>query len=443
MFDESFLKTVDDYLSRIDGDFKEIYLKRSNGFVITKELDSETTADNCDAGAGLRIKRGGSWSFSHISTGDRDAMLSFLEQTAAGKQPEVIEKDKAGEEESAFAEPKERAGRSMASATEYLKNEGVSSFLSILRAGEEECVVVNSEGAMKSEKTSRMTFYAQTEVSNSNIGAKGADCMMEMKNPVEYSFDALCGKVVQESLRLAKVHLDARIAPEGEMPVVLESRAAGMLVHEAVGHILEADNHQVKGIGGLLGEMIASGSFSLVQNCKAGGLASFDDEGNMPSEQILIENGKVVSLLTDRRSADVLNMPMTGNARRENYNFEPLVRMWKIESPKGTASNEELLSDILIGLYIKRLSDGIVSLSRRHFVFPVAEGYLIRNGQIAEAVSNVEIAGATPDFLKRIVSVGSEREDGWGLCIKNNQTIWVGENIPSLKLAGVSVRASR
>jgi TldD protein len=441
MFDESFLQALRDELLKIDGDFKEVYLKRSKGFVVEKEADSETSDDISDCGAGVRVKRGDNWSFSHISANDPGRIISFIKEIASGPETRPSELEKNDKEEFETAEKREEARTLISDMAGRIEKEETTSFLAVLRTIREEFSIINSEGTLVSDQKDKTTFYAQTEIRHLNKNAKGAECIMERKSPGEISLSTLFNKVAEESLRLSKNHLEAKVSPEGEMPVVLGSKAAGMLIHEAVGHIFEADSHRKKHEGELPGKIISADCFSLYEKGPVRELASFDDEGNIPSGQTLIEKGRAAAMLTDRRSSQNLNIPMTGNARRENYRHEPLARMWRLECPCGEGSDEELFADIAIGLYIKRLSDGKVDLVRHDAVFPVAEGYLVRNGKIAEPVTNVEIAVKTPDFLMQIVSVGQEREDGWGLCIKNNQTAWVGESVPSLKMAVMQVRS--
>jgi TldD protein len=441
MFNEGFLQTIRDELLKIDGDFKEVYLKRSEGFVITKELDSEASDDIYDCGAGVRIKSGDHWSFTHISNGDPDRILSFTKDIASGAETKPSELGKNDKKESETPGNIEEAQTLLSEAAGRTKNKGASSFLGVLRTISEEYSIINSEGTLVSDKKNKTTFYAQTETHHLNNSAKGAECVMEMRSFPDISLKELVEKVADESLRLSKIHLEAKVSPEGEMPVVLASKASGMLIHEAVGHIFEADSHKKRHAVELPGKVISAGCFSLSEKGPVRELASFDDEGNTPSGQTLIESGRVAALLSDMRSSQDLNIPMTGNARRENYRYEPHTRMWRLESPIGKESDDELIAGINIGLYVKRLSDGKVDLIRHSVVFPVAEGYLIRNGKIAEPVKNVEIAAKTPDFLMQIVSVGREREDNWGLCIKKSQTLWVGESIPSLKLAKMQVRA--
>jgi len=440
MFDEAFLESVKNELAKIECDFSEAFLKRSTGLVISKEQDCETSESANDSGAGVRIRKGDDWSFSHVSTGDPDEILSFVKGIAAGKK--TVDPGSANICAGVDDPPEnsEEIQGLLSETADLMKERGASFFLGLLKAGTDEWSIISGEGNIVSDKKSRTTFYSQVAMRKSGRAAKGAECSMEMRPLSEIPLKEFVGRVAEESCRLSRIHLEAIVSPEGEMDVVLASKASGMIIHEAVGHIFEADNYKKGNAGEFLGTMIASDCFSLSEKGPADEFASFDDEGGKPTGQILIESGKAVGLISDLRTSRELDIPLTGNARRENHRFEPLPRIWRLESPAGEASDAELCSEMTIGLYIKRLSDGKVDMAKREAFFPVAEGYLVRDGRIAEAVTKVGIAVRIPDFLQSITAVGNEKESAWGLCVKRSQAVWTSESIPSLKLTKAQVR---
>jgi len=439
MFDDAFLNELKGELLKVEGDFREVYLKRTAGVVVSREQDCGTAEAAHDCGIGVRIRKNGEWSFSHLTTDDPGKMLSFVKSLASGEKPQDPGSVKicgAGEEE---PEGCVEIKALLAETAARMKEGGASFFLGLLKTGMEEVSIITGDGNIVSGSKSRTTFYAQSAVLEDGRAAKGAECAMEASSLSKIPIREFVMPVALESLRLSRIHLGAKHSPEGEVESVLSSRAAGMLVHEAVGHLFEADFRE-GGAEGLLGNYIASNRFTLLEKGPEPEFASFDDEGNSPSARPLIEEGRAVNLLTDVRSSLELELPVTGNGRRENHRFAPMPRVWKLDSPAGKGSDEELCSGITIGLYIKRLSDGKVDLKSGEAFFPVAEGYLVRDGKISESVTNAGISVGLPDFLMNIVAVGGEKEQAAGLCVKKSQAVWTSESIPSLRLSKLLVR---
>lgn len=440
MFDRSFLEHLRDELSKSGTDFGEVFLKRSTGTVITRENDDESVEALDDCGAGVRFRKGEKWSFSHITTGDPELISSFLKSVAAGKEPEKHGSMNISSKAEESLESAGDAAASLSSVASDVRERGASSFMGVLRRGSEEFSVITADGKIASDSRFRTAFYAQVLVRRDEKLAKGAECLMETSDLHDRPMKVLLERAAGESLRLSTIHLDAKVSPEGEMEVVLSGRAAGMAVHEAVGHLFEADCYNREEMKGFIGAKVAAGSFSLVEKGPDADFASIDDEGNVPSEQLLIGNGKATGLLSDLRRSLDLGIGVTGNARRENHRHEPLPRIWRLESPAGKGTDEELCSEINIGLYVKRFSDGKVNRAKGEAFFPVAEGYLVRDGRIAEPVTNSGVSLKIPAFLKKISATGSEREETRGLCVKRSQAVWTCESIPSLRLSKVVVR---
>lgn len=440
MFDDAFLQTIKEELLKIDGDFREAFLKRTSGLVVSRENDCGTAENADDCGIGVRVRRGSEWSFSHLTSGDPDRLVSFVKDIAAGR-----ETDRPGdamicpgveEDPGNCGEARELLSRT----AEEMKEKGARFFLGLLKAGTDERAVVARDGGILSEDRCRTTYYAQSAMLEPGKAAKGAECAMETRALSGAALEGMIKSVSEESLRLCRVHLEAKVSPEGKMDVVLSGGAAGMFIHEAVGHLFEADNPQMTAAVGNPGEMIAPAFFSLLEKGPSAEIASFDDEGNRPSVVTLIESGRAAGLLTDARTSAGLGIAATGNGRRENHRFAPLPRAWMLDCPAGEGNDSELCSDITIGLYIRRLSDGKVDLKKMEAFFPVAEGYLIRDGKVSDPVTNVGITVSTPAFLKDIVAAGSEKKETRGLCVKRSQAVWTGESIPSLRLSKVVVR---
>lgn len=237
----------------------------------------------------------------------------------------------------------------------------------------------------------------------------------------------------------ALLMLDAQKAPGGRMPVVLSSEAGGTMIHEAVGHGLEAD----LAMGGLsvysgkIGEQIASPLVSVVDNPtipgKRGSYA-IDDEGIITGETVLVEEGILKNYLFDRLQAIKNSSRSTGNGRRESYRQRPIPRMSNTIISPGETSPGEIIRSVTRGLLVKKMGGGQVNTVTGDFVFEVSEGYLIKNGKIGEPVRGATLTGNGPEILEMIDLVGTDLGYGIGTCGKDGQGVPVADAQPTLRI---------
>ncbi len=231
----------------------------------------------------------------------------------------------------------------------------------------------------------------------------------------------------------------------GDVPVVIEGGWGGVWLHEAVGHLLEADT-----IGPYsadrIGERVASEDVTIIDDGtyeRGRGTALFDDEGFPMERTVLIENGVLRSLMTDRRQAARLGLPRTGNGRREGYRSEPAVRMTNLFLAGGRAAPDALLADVKKGVYVRTVGRGRVYPQDDRFSFHVVEGYLIEAGRRTRPVTNMNISGRPSKMLESIVGISDEvRVDpARGVCRKADQTVPVSVGTPTVLVNTLTVRA--
>lgn len=254
---------------------------------------------------------------------------------------------------------------------------------------------------------------------------------------------------VDKTIRQAKVKITAKPAPAGTMDVVTGPGWTGVLLHEAIGHGLEADFH-AKGssvFNGMIGRDIANEHVTVVDDATVHsrrGSLSYDDEGTPAQNTTLIENGKLVGLMTDRQSARLTGLPLTGNGRRESYRSKVMPRMTNTVMQNGPHSRAEMIENVQDGIYAADFGGGQVDITSGQFVFEVSEAYRIRNGKIEEPVKGATLIGKGADALKQIKMVGndSELDNGIGICGKDGQSVPVGVGQPSLWIQGVTVGGS-
>ena len=250
----------------------------------------------------------------------------------------------------------------------------------------------------------------------------------------------------REAARTALLQLGAVPAPAGEMEVVLGPGWPGVLLHEAVGHGLEADFNRKKtsAFAGLIGEKVASSKVTVVDNGTIAGRRgslNVDDEGNPTQETVLIENGVLRGYLSDKLSARLMGMPNTGSGRRESYQAIPMPRMTNTYMLNGEDDPADILRSVKRGLYAVNFGGGQVDITNGKFVFTASEAYLIEDGVVTAPVKGATLVGNGPEALKYVSMVGNDLalDEGIGTCGKAGQSVPVGVGMPTIKLDRMTV----
>jgi len=250
----------------------------------------------------------------------------------------------------------------------------------------------------------------------------------------------------REAARQAIVQLSAQEAPAGEMEVVLGPGWPGILLHEAIGHGLEADFNRkgISAFSGRIGQRVASEICTVVDDgtmpSRRGSL-NVDDEGAPTQKTVLIENGVLRGYLQDRLSAAVMKATGTGNGRRESYEHIPMPRMTNTYMLAGNEDPQDIIRSVKRGLYASYFGGGQVDITNGKFVFSASEAYLIEDGKITAPVKGATLIGDGPSVLTRVTAVGNDLQldPGIGTCGKDGQSVPVGVGIPTLKISRLTV----
>ncbi len=307
-------------------------------------------------------------------------------------------------------------------------------------------LVVASDGtfAEDSQPLARMNVscIAKTEIlsgrgSSGGGGRVALDFFFGEKTPEYFA---------KEAARQAILQLDAREAPAGEMEVVLGPGWPGVLLHEAVGHGLEADFNRKKtsAFAGLVGRRVASEKCTVVDNgtmpWRRGSL-NVDDEGQPTQETVLIENGILKGYISDKLSARLMGISDTGNGRRESYEHIPMPRMTNTYMLPGDDAPEDIVKSVKHGIYAVNFGGGQVDITNGKFVFSASEAYMIEDGKITAPIKGATLIGNGPDVLTRVSMVGNDLQldEGVGTCGKDGQSVPVGVGIPTIKVDRLTV----
>ena len=275
---------------------------------------------------------------------------------------------------------------------------------------------------------------------NGYTGTGGRDTLLSFLKPEVWKSAA------SEALRIAKVNLNARPAPAGVMDLVLGPGWPGILLHEAIGHGLEADFNRKKtsAFSDLMGKTIAAPGVTVFDDGtipNRRGSITIDDEGTPSQKTKLIDDGVLVGYMHDRQNSRLMGLQSTGNGRRQSYAHAPMPRMTNTYMEAGNEKPKNLISDLKDGLYAVGFGGGQVDITNGKFVFSCTEAYRVKNGEIKEAVNGATLIGDGASALQKIKAIGNDLQldPGIGNCGKAGQWVPVGVGQPSLYISGLTV----
>lgn len=440
------------------GDFADLYFEYRRAASISMEDGRvRSVGGGIDLGVGVRVVNGTAVGYAYaeslepeellaaartaarIATGGKDVAPVSITRIAAPSRYAVAQNlvDVPGADRVALLRRADGAARKADSRIVRVDASVVSVHKEIL--------VANSRGAVVHDiqPMTRMGVYVvandgeRTESGSSGGGGRFG---------IEYFSDVSPEDHGNEAARVALVNLDSRPAPAGSMPVVLAPGDSGILLHEAVGHGLEADfnRKRTSNYTDRIGESVASELVTVVDDPAiegSRGSINVDDEGEIPQEHRLIEGGILRGYMHDHISATHFEEGGSGSGRRESFRDVPLPRMTNTLMVAGNDDPEEIIRSVKKGVYAKKFSGGQVNISNGDFVFSLTEGYLIEDGKITAPLKGVNLIGNGPEALATVSMVGHDFElsDGMWTCGKDGQSVPVGVGMPTVKLDELTV----
>jgi TldD protein len=252
--------------------------------------------------------------------------------------------------------------------------------------------------------------------------------------------------MVDEAVDRTMIQFDARRPPAGEMPVILAAGASGILLHEAIGHGMEADFNR-KGTSiysDMIGKKVAEPFVTVVDQAdipRERGALNYDDEGNKAGRTVLVEDGVLKSYLHDQISAKQYGLEATGSGRRQSYQYAPMPRMSCTFMEDGPHTKDEIIASVDHGIICETYTNGQVSIGAGDYTFYVKNGWLVEGGKVTAPIKDVNIIGNGPESLKRITMVANDARldtGGW-TCGKNGQSVPVSQGIPTVLVSKMTV----
>lgn len=300
-----------------------------------------------------------------------------------------------------------------------------------------------------SEDLYTMDRHVRTRLSVSAVASDGGENQSGFFGPGRgmglEMFETISPREVGlKAAKQAITNLYADYCPAGQMPVAIENGFGGVIFHEACGHSLEATSVAIGAsqMAGKLGQKIANEKVTAIDDGTipgAWGSVNIDDEGHPTQKNVLIRNGVLENYMIDRLGSRRMNMPMTGNSRRQGYAYEPTSRMTNTYIDNGPDKNEDIIASIEYGLYAASMGGGSVNPLTGAFNFAVTEGYIIRNGKICEPVRGASLIGTGSEILQNIDMVGQNLDYGTGMCGSSSGSVptYVGQ--PLIRVSSITV----
>ena len=440
------------------GAFAEVFVEERSSVAI--RLDDgkiEELTTGLDRGAGVRVGRGTSFGYAFSNRLDRDALLEAAAAAAAALpegSPGAVVDLRAVEppvvhhaERPAGAVPDADKVVWLREVDDVARSHGpeVRQVVAIYGDSVQRVLIATSDGRWVEEVRPRVRLVAQV------VAARDGTIQTGLHGPaglagVEFFDEHSPAETAEVAAKRAVTMLDARPAPAGEMTVVLGPGWPGILVHEAVGHGLEADFNRkgVSAFSGRIGEQVAGPLCTIVDDGTIPhrrGSLNVDDEGTPTEKNVLIEKGVLRGYLQDKLSSRLMRSPATGSGRRESYQSIPIPRMTNTYLMAGESDPEEILGSVARGVYCKSFGGGQVDITSGNFVFSASESYLIEGGRLGPPLRDATLIGNGPEALKWISMVGNDLQLdlGVGICGKEGQSVPVGVGIPTVKIDRMTV----
>lgn len=441
-------KQLHDRLAHVCGEQKELYIEKQTGVgirIVNGRSEPVTHAET--TGMSLLLTNG-----SHRYFQTRESLESFddlMEQAETFEAPTREMKWAPGDDvydfddEAKLLETLTELSARVLPQVDFLRShDWITSTMIGVGIGEQTYVTLSDRQPGGMDRQYQIRLFAMATGKIGEVTQEYYDSI-SANDSLEYftaeHIEALFLKIVERLHAL----LLAPSAPCGEMDIVIATEAGGVIIHEAVGHGLEGDLQASSAYSNQIGQMVASPKVTIVDDPLLPGLRgsySLDHEGTPSQRAVLIQDGKLLNYMHQQGTADFLDLPYNGHARRESYAHETIVRMSNTYMDNGPDTPEAIIASVKDGLYVTAMGGGQVNTTSGDFVFKVNFAYRIRDGKIGEVVRGANISGNGPKMLKEISMVGNDLAVGkngvfvGGTCGKDGQSMPVTDANPTIKV---------
>lgn len=454
MINKNLAQTVLDAALSTGGDFSELYIQDTESNTM-QMLDGivEDAGYQRRCGAGVRILKGTRTVYAYTADVSEAALIRTAQAAASALNGA---KDyasstfcvKAGPNDikkpfSAVGNAAKIALMREASAAAKDFSGKISQIVSNYMDCDHRITVCNSDGVFATDRRPR-TRLSVMAVAMENGEAQTGYCAPGRGMGFD-AYDIIdVSQIGRDAARIAVTMLSAPECPPGRVPVVIDGGFGGVILHEACVHSLEATS---VGRGnsefcGKLGTRIASDIVTAIDDGTLEGewgSMRFDDEGNPSARNVLIENGILKSYLVDILGSRLMNHPVTGSGRRQDYTFAPTSRMTNTFFAPGSDDDDEMIGSMAEGLFATRMGGGSVNPLTGEFNFSVIEGYWVKNGSIVCPVRGATLIGKGADILMKIDRIGKDMWMAPGMCGSSSGSIPTNVGQPRIRVSELTV----
>ena len=445
------------------GDFAELFFEhRTNSAIQWEDQRVKSASRNVAQGVGIRVVKGDAIGYAYTESLDMEAMRRAAETASRigtdVERPAPMDAtpylttasfystsdpltDEPAVRKVALLERADRAARAYDPSIARL-DASIGDELKYVMVARSDGKVVGDIQPLIRFNVSALSQNGQSrQVARTGGGGRLGIEYFERVTPEELARDAARQAVLQQG---------AREAPAGTLPVVLAAGDSGVLLHEAVGHGLEADFNRkgTSNYSGRVGQPVASPLVTVVDDgtiADSRGSINVDDEGNVTTRNVLIEDGTLRGYLHDEVSARHFGVAPSGSGRRQTFKDYIMPRMTNTFMLPGQSTSEEIIRGVDRGIYAVSYSGGQVNISNGDFVFSVTEAYLIEGGKVTSPLKNVMLIGNGPDVLSKVTAVANDYQlsDGRWTCGKDGQSVPVGVGMPTVLVSGITVGGTK
>jgi len=456
LLNQALVKDVLDEALTTGGDFAELFVENNRKeSIVMRNGVVEDSISGIDYGCGLRIFDGLNCVYAYTNDTSRESLLKLASEASKALKKEKCAKVLDFEKKEFINNHKieinpfdivkkekiEMLRIAHNASKEY--DPSITQTIDSLMNSVQNILVANSDGLWAEDTRIRGRMMVQAVASSETekqVGYWGPGSL----SGFEFFKSLDIKELGKNAAQIAVTMLNADLCPSGLMPVIIDNGFGGVIFHEACGHSLEATGVAKGGsvFCNKLGRQIASECVTAIDDGtipNAWGSCNIDDEGNMMQKNILIENGILKSYLIDQLNGRKMKMSPTGSSRRESYKYAPTSRMTNTYIANGTTPAKDIVANTEYGLYAKKMGGGSVEPATGEFNFAVSEGYIIRNGKIAEPVRGATLIGKGSEVLMNIDMIGDNLERAQGMCGSLSGSVPTDVGQPMIRVKEITV----
>jgi len=439
------------------GEWAEIFWERHETLqLVLDDGHIEDAITGVDQGAGVRVVHGERTIYANGNVTDVDDIMAIAGRAARGvvdgtglHEAASLAPDELPRPHSVAIDPRtvpvERKVALLRRANEVARahDARVSQVTVVYSESVQDVLIATSEGLHRTDTRVRTNLAVHVVARDGDVLESGFESVRGTRG-FEMLNDDVVAEAAMTAAARAVLNVGAEPAPAGTYTVVLSSEAGGTLIHESVGHGLEADLN-LKGLSvysGRIGEKVASELITVVDDGRdpgQRGTTTIDDEGTPTQRTVLIEKGVLKTYLSDRKHAAKLGIARSGNARRESFRHLPICRMTNTMIAPGESDPDDIVRSVKDGIFVKKMGGGQVDVVSGNFAFEVTECYRIRDGKLAEPLRGATLVGQGPKLMSEIDMVGWDLGYSTGTCGKDGQGAPVADAQPTLRIPSVVI----